>query len=58
MTSEQHERPSVVRIELTDEQKRQVAQAIGDARATSQNLALELTADELERRILPGVNLN
>ena len=58
MTSEQHERPSVVRIELTDEQKRQVAQAIGDARATSQNLALELSADELERRILPGVNLN
>ncbi len=58
MTSEQHEKPSVVRIELTDAQKRQVAQVIGDARAASQNLALELSADELERRILPGVYLN
>ncbi len=59
MASEQNERPHSVRIELTDDQKRRVAEVLGDARVLAErSVALELTAEELERRILPGVALN
>jgi hypothetical protein len=57
MTSEPHGKPTAVRIELTDDQKQRVASALGDGRLAAGNLALELTAEELERRVLPGINL-
>ena len=53
-----NDRPQSVRIELTDEQKQRVAQVIGEARLTAGKIALELTAEELERRILPGLFVN
>ena len=51
------EKPKTVRIELTDDQKQRVAAAIGEGRLAAGNVALEITAQELERRILPGLNL-
>ncbi len=52
------EKPTTVRIELTEEQKQRVGAAIAEGRLAAGTVALEFTAEELERRILPGVNLN
>jgi hypothetical protein len=58
MASEPMHDAKVVRIELTEEQKQRVADVLGEARLTASNLALELTAAELEQRIVPKILVN
>ncbi len=57
MISDEGGKPTAVRIELTDEQRQRVAASVGEGRLAAGKLAIDLTAEELERRILPGVNL-
>jgi len=57
-TQQGPEQPAVVRIDLTDEQKRRVAEAFGEARLATTEMAIELTAEELERRIVPRIFTN
>jgi deoxyxylulose-5-phosphate synthase len=58
MTPGQNEKPTAVRIDLTDEQKQRVAAVVGDGRLAAGPVAIEMSVEELERRILPGSNLN
>ena len=56
--SDQTENPTTVRIDLTDEQKERIATVVGEARLAVGSLALEMSVEELERRIVPRVALN
>lgn len=50
MDKNQGKQQNTVRIDLTDEQKRQVQKATGKPAE-----AIELSADELEERVLPRI---
>jgi hypothetical protein len=58
MASDNMKRTDTIRIELTEAQRRRIADVLGEARAASETLALELTVEELEQRITPRVAYN
>ena len=56
--SNDEQAPKTVRIDLTDAQKERIAQALGQAKLATEEMAIELTIDEMEQRITPRVALN
>jgi hypothetical protein len=53
-------KPATVILELTETQKQQVAKALGVERLMAGpggEVGIELAVEELEQRILPGINL-
>ena len=58
MAAEDTKSPWTVRIDLSVSQMERVAQAFGEGQLAARDMSLELTVEELERRIMPRIALN
>ena len=56
--SEHAEKPTTIRIDLTEEQARRVSEVLGQARLVAQGDSIEMSVEELESRIVPKLIAN